>query len=164
MGKFDTIIRPLVYPAEKRSIIMKKLTNIIAEIRILTNTTASDNATEELDIKALTLDQFRRGADVRRSNARINKSRYHCTSDNGRIIHEVHTLSEAAEQRITELTAAAAWLMYQDVEATRETEGGFRLTFRGKPASEYMAYDEAEEYRRDFKQVYGVDLLIQHRH
>lgn len=142
---------------------MKKLNEIINEIAIITNTATSDT-TEELDIKALTHEQFRRGAEIRRSNARINKSRYHCTSDNGRIIHEVHTLSEAAEQRLNELTAAAAWLMYQDVEATRETEGGFRLTFRGKPASAYMAYDEAEEYRRDFQQVYGVDLLIQHRH
>jgi uncharacterized protein len=163
MGKFDTIIRPLTKSAEKRSIIMKKINEILNEIRILTNTTANETQ-EELDIRALTYEQFRRGAEIRRSNARINKNRNHCTSDSGRIIHEVHTLSEAAEQRLNELTAAAAWLMYQDVEATRETEGGFRLTFRGKPASEYMAYDEAEEYRRDFKQVYGVDLLIQHRH
>jgi hypothetical protein len=160
MGKFDTIIRPLTKSAEKRSIIMKKLTNILNELAILAS---SDNATEELDIRALTYEQFRRGAEIRRSNARINKNRNHCTSDSGRIV-EVQSRSEAAEQRITELTAAAAWLMYQDVEATRETEGSFRLTFRGKPASEYMAYDEAEQYRRDFKQVYGVDLLIQHRH
>lgn len=139
---------------------MKKLTNILNELNAIL---ASDNVTEELDIRALIHDQFRRGAEIRRSNARINKNRNHCTSDSGRIV-EVQSRSEAAEQRITELTAAAATLMYTEVEATRETEGGFRLTFRGKPASVYMAYDEAEQYRRDFKQVYGVDLLIQHRH
>lgn len=146
---------------------MTKAMNTIDEIRALyeklqtlSTKTATNIDIEEERFGAWFFDAAVANTNSRRSNTRINKARYHCTSDTARTSKEVQT------ENSSEIEATRASLVAKiktDIEDSYESDinGMFRLTFEDIPVSGRMDIMEAMLANNIYKQEMGILLLVQ---
>ena len=138
---------------------IENISNLYAQLSTLrTQTTTSIDEDERFG--AWFFDAALANTNSRRSNTRINKARYHCTSDTARASKEVFVDNSAEIDEIHELLVETIKADINDSYETTEN-GEFRLTFEDIPVSGPMDIDEAMIANNIYKQELGILLLVQ---
>lgn len=137
---------------------VEEIRNLFSKFQTLRTTTTIEETEERFG--AWFFAAALANTNSRRSNTRINKARYHCTSDIARTSKEVQTENSA------EIEATRALLVAKikaDIEDSYESDinGKFRLTFEDIPVSGPMDVNEAMLANNIYKQEMGILLLVQ---